>query len=236
MIAHVCWKNYEVSRRFAKILLKGLNHINLHNLRPYVACMIQYITIPDEYQPQRIEWLLGMINTRMPTHGNNKKVGVGILNNIQDAIFEYYTTVHKKVDKQREAVLQMIYLYRNGPKYQSASLTLLDGLLNAIVNHDKENKVILKFLLTMQGPGVHCTRYWDWIGPYLRKSIQNQSDNIYQNNSLEFELQCKILSIFDQIESDNKDMMGFDLQSKNLVENGPGGRPLPSPYLIWSLE
>jgi hypothetical protein len=42
----------------------------------------------------------------MPTTGNVlKNVGVGLLNDIEDNVFEYFTTVHKKLDKQRECVL-----------------------------------------------------------------------------------------------------------------------------------
>ena len=106
MIAHLSWKNYEISRRFSKVLLKGLNYINVSNLRPYVDCMLKFLTIQDEYQPQRLEWILGMLQTKMPTTGNVlKNVGVGLLSDIEDNVFEYYTTVHKKLDKQRECVL-----------------------------------------------------------------------------------------------------------------------------------
>ena len=60
LIGHLCWKNYETSRRFGKIILKGLNNVNVVELKPYVEVMIAYLSLQDEYQEQRIEWLFGV--------------------------------------------------------------------------------------------------------------------------------------------------------------------------------
>ena len=49
LMAHLCWKNYEISRKFGKIILRGLNNVKLSLLRPYLAYMESYLTIKDEY-------------------------------------------------------------------------------------------------------------------------------------------------------------------------------------------
>ena len=49
LIGHLCWKNYETSRRFGKIILKGLNNVNVGELKPFVEVMIVYLSIQDEY-------------------------------------------------------------------------------------------------------------------------------------------------------------------------------------------
>ena len=45
LVGHLCWKNYETSRRFGKLILKGLNHVNVGELKPYVEVMIVYLSI-----------------------------------------------------------------------------------------------------------------------------------------------------------------------------------------------
>jgi len=47
LIGHLCWNNYEISRRFGKIILKGLNNTNEMEVRPYVECMKLYLSLED---------------------------------------------------------------------------------------------------------------------------------------------------------------------------------------------
>jgi len=49
LIGHLCYGNYEVSRRFGKIILKGLNNINEMEVKPFVTCMIVYLSLEDEF-------------------------------------------------------------------------------------------------------------------------------------------------------------------------------------------
>lgn len=45
LIAHLCWNNYEVSRRFGKFILKGLNNTNELEVKPFVECMKMYLSL-----------------------------------------------------------------------------------------------------------------------------------------------------------------------------------------------
>ena len=47
LIGHLCWGNYEASRRFGKLILKGLNNTNELEVKPYVDCMISYLSLDD---------------------------------------------------------------------------------------------------------------------------------------------------------------------------------------------
>jgi hypothetical protein len=49
LMGHLCWRNYETSRRFGKIILKGLNNVGVMELRPYVELMIVFLSIQDQY-------------------------------------------------------------------------------------------------------------------------------------------------------------------------------------------
>ena len=49
LIGHLCYSNYEVSRRFGKIILKGLNSTNEMEVKPFVDCMTVYLSLDDEF-------------------------------------------------------------------------------------------------------------------------------------------------------------------------------------------
>ena len=49
LIGHLCWGNFEISRRFAKLILKGLNSINELEVKPYVECMKIFMALNDQY-------------------------------------------------------------------------------------------------------------------------------------------------------------------------------------------
>ena len=49
MIAHLCWGNYEISRRFGKIILKGLNNTSEMEVKPFVECMTAYLSLDDQF-------------------------------------------------------------------------------------------------------------------------------------------------------------------------------------------
>jgi len=47
LIGHLCWGNYEASRRLGKVILKGLNSTNEMEIRPYIDCMKVYLSLSD---------------------------------------------------------------------------------------------------------------------------------------------------------------------------------------------
>ena len=170
LIGHLCWGNYEISRRFGKIILKGLNNTNELEVRPYVECMKVYLSLEDQYQEERIEWLMGIASWQITTlrHGQNI-VGMNTIQYIEDMILDYQTTLFKQRTQLTESVLHMMYAYRK-EKFTRAALALLEGVTWIIANSDRHN-VLLKFLLTMDPPAYTCRRYWDWIEPHIMSHI-----------------------------------------------------------------
>jgi hypothetical protein len=59
LVAHMCWKNLNFSRKAGKVILKGCNKHNWQSLVGPITCAQVYLTIEDEFQNNRIEWLLG---------------------------------------------------------------------------------------------------------------------------------------------------------------------------------
>jgi len=49
LIGHLCWNNFEASRRFGKLILRGLNNTNEVEVKPYVECMKVYLSLADMY-------------------------------------------------------------------------------------------------------------------------------------------------------------------------------------------
>lgn len=48
-IAHCCYRNYDMSKRIAKMLLVGLNKCSIDEVRPFAMAMKWYLTIKDEF-------------------------------------------------------------------------------------------------------------------------------------------------------------------------------------------
>lgn len=60
LVAHVCYKNKEYSRKMAKHILKGTNKSNAEELGPFLELMKQYLSVDDEYSRLRMEWIFGV--------------------------------------------------------------------------------------------------------------------------------------------------------------------------------
>ena len=136
----------------------------------------------------RVEWLMGipnwvMIMSKSNNYNNFNKVGVNAINDIEDPILEYYSTLFKTKTDFEESVLRMMYIYRKD-KFIRAMLALLEGVTWVMANADRNN-ILLKYLLTIDPPAYTCHRYWDWIEPHIKDHIQTCSDNVGSGEELE---------------------------------------------------
>jgi hypothetical protein len=43
------YRNYDFSRKFAKLLLTGLNKTQAEEIKPYAMCMQEFFLIKDEF-------------------------------------------------------------------------------------------------------------------------------------------------------------------------------------------
>jgi hypothetical protein len=56
------YKNYDFSKKFAKVLLVGLNKTQSDDIRPYSLCMKTFFSLKDDYQMTRLDWIMGYPN------------------------------------------------------------------------------------------------------------------------------------------------------------------------------
>jgi len=59
LIGHLCWKNLEFSKRVGKIILKACNSNQYKDLEAPLTYAKTYLGLQDEFQTNRMEWLLG---------------------------------------------------------------------------------------------------------------------------------------------------------------------------------
>lgn len=146
---------------------------------------------------------------------------------------DYQSNLFKNRSELDETVLCMMYKYRK-ERFVRASLALLEGV-TWIMAHCDKNNVLLKYLLTIEPPAYSCQRYWDWIEPHVREHIQHCSDNInYGSSGEELEACMRIFSNIEHIKSQVGDLVTIQ-EGSSPTEDGPGGRPVPDPYLMWQI-
>ena len=87
------------------------------------------------------------------------------------------------------------------------------------------NGAILRHLLTMNGPSYACSRYWDWIEPFITKKLS-------YTWSGKKELYSKILTNIQKIKQEKAE---FFLPSTNLSIL-PGGFPKQDLYIAWEVS
>lgn len=193
--------------------------------------MTVYLSIQDELQETRIEWLMGIpvwtMQKQTTRDGFINKVGVQRIKDVQDSIVEYVSSLFKTRNNFEEAVLTMIYNYRK-EKFVRAMLALLEGVTH-IMAYSDHNNVLLKYILTMDPPAYSCQRYWDWIEPHIIDQIW-----VHSKQSIEGETCCRIFENIKHIKS----QFGHLIDSENayeLIMQGPSGRMVPDPYLMWQI-
>jgi len=152
LIGHLCWKNVELSRKIGKVILRGCNKLRWEDLICPISCAQVYLTIEDEYQSTRIEWLLGMTTLKcketMMMYNNRLqdiKTGCNQINKIEDMVFEYKSNLLKRSNE--DCFLETIYSNRKD-SYLDRPKAMMKGLLEACANKDKNSRVLTVLLTT----------------------------------------------------------------------------------------
>ena len=122
LIGHISYNNYEFSNRIAKKILVGINKCNGDEIRPYLEVLEPFLSLIDSFTRQRHEWILGIPVIRierpiqsfnmLPINPNNMKMGVALINAMNDDIYDYKSTLFKSSSGVKESLLQILYQYR----------------------------------------------------------------------------------------------------------------------------
>lgn len=119
------------------------------------------------------------------------------MDNMNDEIFEYKSTLFKTSSSVKDSLLQIVYHYRS--RYSKYALLILQSLLN-VANCDDEAR-IYQYMKVCEPPTYAYSRYIDWIKPYIRDRIQYCSNNPNMgNNKHELPIAINAYNIFETIE------------------------------------
>jgi hypothetical protein len=99
LIGHLCWKNLQFSRKAGKVILKGCNKHKTEEVMSPILIANEYLTLKDEFQSNRVEWMLGLPSFEFKeTHGNNEllaslRVGCQQIRECKDQVYTYKTNL-----------------------------------------------------------------------------------------------------------------------------------------------
>jgi hypothetical protein len=185
-----------------------------------------FLTIPDEFQEHRLEWLCGVANFRHEKEHNanynyevahdSVNIGAGLIKDVQDTVNDFHTTLLKDQQKMFEPVFTMLYAYRK-MSFVDACLEIMESLLNATLKDARGQ--ILKFLLYTPPPSYICSNYWEWLEPYLITSIEEDCGGNFSQTT---ERQMRCHALIQQIKETHAAVF-VDTKEKT-----------PQPYLVWS--
>ncbi len=84
-LAQMCYNNYTMSRKIAKIIFKLINQNSAEKAIESLKLIKAFLLVDDEYKMHRCEWLLGVPQLVC----RNKMYGVELVNVIQDEAHKY---------------------------------------------------------------------------------------------------------------------------------------------------
>ena len=210
LVAHLCFKNKEFSRKMAKHILKGTNKSNAEEIGPFLELMKQYLCIDDEHFGLRMEWIFGVADPVVRSasyqmYNALPKVGVANAENVAAQVCRYFSPILKSASSlysNKESALQA--LLSNKRSQTQAVLFSLKSILEAVLQDPQRR--ILAYLKRMDPPTYQYARYWDWIKPWVENEVaantKNQNVPAYR---AELELSVNVLSLVEQIERQGQD-------------------------------
>ena len=172
LLGHLCWKNLQFSRKAGKVILKGCNKYKTEEVMSPILIATEYLTIPDEFQHNRVEWVLGLPSFEFKeTHGKDlllgMKVGCQLIRECKDQVVTYKTNLFPAAGGWGTPDSFLQKMYEKKDFWNDGALCMLGNIIQACAEKDM-NSLLLKTLLTIPGPSYACVRYWDWIEPHCQ--------------------------------------------------------------------
>ena len=154
MIAHVCYKNRRSSKQACKIILKAINDFEVSKIPQYFDLLVELLTMEDEYQPLRIEWILGY---QQPTV--RAEYGLAAVVDIADEVNCYVSPLG--VERKDDPLLQQLWSHRN--RYEGFVAQCIKVLLQI----SAKCECLYEYLKAVPPPTYVFVRYTDWIPRFL---------------------------------------------------------------------
>jgi ubiquitin carboxyl-terminal hydrolase 34 len=177
-LAHLSYKNLEVSRKVGRIILKTINTSDYEKIKQSMIVAKPYLYIEDEFQRNRTEWILGFgcfLTTKTGTGTTLPRFGVSICNHISEEVYQYLSPLD--CTRNNDALLALLWRYRG--KMDFYVVNCVNILLEIIV----ENKFLSEYMFNLDPPTYEYARFTDWFRPYLQKELEKAQRNISYNKS-----------------------------------------------------
>jgi len=183
MVAFTCLNNKKFSKKMCTMTLKGVNDYEVKNIPQYFDLIAELFALEDQYQPLRIEWILGYAQ---PNH--KAEYGLAGQIDIEDEINMYISGIGS--EHRDEPLLQLLWNYRK--RYE----LLITQCLKMLFTVACKNDFLYNYLKNVAPPSYIYKRYIDWIPRFLDTYSKTNS---FMTSS---ELKCKdslILEVRDLI-------------------------------------
>jgi hypothetical protein len=181
--AHLSYKNLEVSKAIGKVILKTINTSDYEKIKQCMTVCKPYLYIADEFQRNRVEWILGFssLSTTNAVRGSLHKFGTTILTQICDEAYSYISPID--LNKNSDALLALLWRYRGRMDFYV--INCLNILLEIIV----ENQFLSEYMFNLDPPTYEYARFTDWFRPYLEKELDKARKNMTYRHSTKKEEQ-----------------------------------------------
>lgn len=172
MVAHLCYKNVQLSKKVSRILLNGISRNDYEKVKSYLDVVTEVALVKDHLQTSRLEWMFGfgslccLTAATAITNDPNEvltKVGIKALSYLSDEAYQFKSALIQ--DTVDDSLLHLLWRYKG--RMDNYTVNCLYSLLMLITKDD----TIATFFAELPGPTYCLARYTDWFRPYLLRQI-----------------------------------------------------------------
>lgn len=157
----MCKDNISLSKKVAKLLIKGINMYQVDKVTKYLKLLKKYLSIDDGFKIQRLEWCLGVpqIISKKQFRKSTYQYGLELVDKINDEAYNFNTCLTTGTNE--EALLTQLLKIRK--QQETVCMIALKFLLKLCVNDD----LIARYVYKCGPTSYQYARYVDWFRSYF---------------------------------------------------------------------
>ncbi len=221
MIAHICYRNRRCSKQACKIIVKAINDFEVAKIPQYFDLLVDLLTMADEYQPLRIEWILGYQQPTVRT-----EYGLAGIIDISDEVNAYVSPLG--AERRDDPLLHQLWIHRN--RYEGFVSQAIKVLLQIAAKCDR----LHNYLEVVPPPCYLYARYTDWIpkfiDTYAKTTAFLNASELKEKEALIAEVRALYAAFNERVKKDGlpvpqlymvgKTLETRELKDKEVVQNG----------------
>ncbi len=170
LLVHLCYGSRKFSKKTCKLLLQSLGSYEAGVLAQCVEVVRDLLSLEDEFQELRIEWLLGYCQPVDRT-----QYGLAGVFDGGDDVNCYVSPIG--VATRDDPLLQLVWRSRN----RVEQFTL--QALKAILQVSEKSEQLYGFLKRIPPPNYLCAHYFDWVPGFLDQLAKSDSVVSFYNKT-----------------------------------------------------